>query len=113
MLAPNGERAVPALSDCSFGIHETVILYCHSGACSEWNQGGARITGLYDLFVGRTMPVTILLPRCLLHVETGRCPHCLICCMIPMMLAPSGDRAVPASLYCLICVPMILLVMVQ
>ena len=76
-------------------------------------EGAARITGLYDFVVGRTMPVTILLPQCLLHMETGRCPHCLICCMITMMLAPSGDRAVPASLYCLICVPMTLLVMVQ
>ena len=25
MLAPNGDRAVPALSDFSFGIHETVV----------------------------------------------------------------------------------------
>ena len=55
--------------------------YCHSGAFSEWSQGGARITGLYDFCVGRT------LPQCLLQMETGRCPHCLICCSVTMMLA--------------------------
>ena len=69
MLAPH------ALSDFSFGIQETVILYCHSGACSKWRQGGARITGLYDFFVDRTLPVTII---------------------VTTMLAPNGDRAVPA-----------------
>ena len=53
------------------------FLYCHSGACSEWRQGGARFTGLYDFCVGRTRPVTILLPQCLLQMETGRCPYCL------------------------------------
>ena len=52
MLAPSGDRAVPALSDFSFGIQETVILYCHSGACSKWRQGGARITGLYAFLCG-------------------------------------------------------------
>ena len=64
------------------------FLYCNSGACSEWRQGGARITGLSDFCVVRTLPVTT-------------------------MLDPSGDRAVPASLYCKICVPMTLMVMVQ
>ena len=49
MLAPNGDRAVPVLSDFSFGIHGTAILYCHSDACSKWRQGGARITVLSDL----------------------------------------------------------------
>ena len=53
------------------------FLYCNSGACSEWRQGGARITGLSDFCVGRTLPVTT-------------------------MLAPSGDRAVPA-LFDLLC----------
>ena len=49
MLAPSGDRAVPALSDFWFGIHETVnYLYCHSGACSKWRQGGARITVSFD-----------------------------------------------------------------
>ena len=74
------------------------FLYWHSGACSDWRQGGARITGLSDLCVGRTLPVTKLLPQCLLQVETGRYVHCLICCIITKMLAPSGDRAVHASL---------------
>ena len=40
MLAPNGDRAVPALFD---------LLYCHYDACSMWRQGGARITVLSDL----------------------------------------------------------------
>ena len=53
------------------------FLYCNSGACSEWRQGDARITGLSDFGVGRTLPVTT-------------------------MLAPSGDRAVPA-LFDLLC----------
>ena len=75
MLAPSGDRAVPTLSDFSFGIQETVILSCHSGACSKWRQGGVRITGLYDFCVDRTLPVTII---------------------VTTMLAPNGDRAVPA-----------------
>ena len=71
MLAPSGDRAVPALFD---------LLYDHHDACSEWRQGGARITVVYDFCVGRTLPVTIVIT----------------------MLAPSGDRAVPA-LFDLLC----------
>ena len=96
MLAPSGDRAVPALFD---------LLYGHHDACSKWREGGARITGCLILCVGRTLRIAILLPQCLLQVETGRCPHCLICCVVTMLLAPSGDRAVPASLYYLIYVP--------
>ena len=40
MLAPSGDRAVPALFD---------LLYGHHDACSKWRQGGARITVLSDL----------------------------------------------------------------
>ena len=36
MLAPSGDRAVPALFN---------LLYGHHDACSKWRQGGARITG--------------------------------------------------------------------
>ena len=56
VLAPSGDRAVPASLDCMI------------------------------FFVDRTLPVTIicilLLPQCLLQMETGRGPHCLICCII-------------------------------
>ena len=40
VLAPSGDRAVPALFD---------LLYDHHDACSKWRQGGARITVLSDL----------------------------------------------------------------
>ena len=40
MLAPSGDRAVPALFDLLCGHHD---------ACSKWRQGGARITVLSDL----------------------------------------------------------------
>ena len=106
-------RAVPALFDFSFGIQETVILYCHSGACSKWRQGSARITGLYEFFVDRTLPVTIIVTTMLAPNGDRACPHCSICCLFTMMFAPCGDRVVPASLYCLICVPTTLMVMVQ
>ena len=91
-MSPHGGtpgEVIPGLRPAVFDLHD---------ACSEWRQGGASITGLADVCVGRTLPVTTLLPQCLLQVETGRCVHCLICCIITMMLAPSGDRAVPASL---------------
>ena len=39
MLAPSGDRAVPALFD---------LLYCHHDAYSKWRQVGARITVLSD-----------------------------------------------------------------
>ena len=83
MLAPSGDRAVPAFFD---------LLYCYHNACPKWRQGGAGIF----LFA-------ILLPQCLLQVETERCRHCLSCYIVTTMLAPSGDRAVPALfdlLYC-------------
>ena len=72
VLAPSGDRAVPA-----------------------------SLANKSDFCVGRTLQVGILLPQCLLQAETERCPHCLTCCIVTMMLAPSGDRAVPASLNCL------------
>ena len=56
-------------------------IYCQHDACSKWRQGGARIIGLSDLCVYRRLPITILLQQCLLQVETGRCPHCLNCCI--------------------------------
>ena len=40
MLAPSGDRAVPALFDLLCGHHD---------ACSKWRQGGARITVLSDV----------------------------------------------------------------
>ena len=40
MLAPNGDRAVPALFD---------LLYFHDDVCSMWRQGGTRIIVLSDL----------------------------------------------------------------
>ena len=57
-------------------------MYCQHDACSKWRQGGARIIGLSDFCVGMRLPITILLlQQCLLQVQTGRCPHCLNCCM--------------------------------
>ena len=41
MLAPSGDRAVPALFD---------LLYGHHDACSKWRQGGDRIIVLSDLY---------------------------------------------------------------
>ena len=72
VLAPNGDRAVPASLDClislcrqdtaSYYIVTTMLapsgdravpvlfdlLYCHNDAFSKWRQGGAHITGLFD-----------------------------------------------------------------
>ena len=37
MLAPSGDRAVPALFD---------LLYCYHNACPKWRQGGALFESL-------------------------------------------------------------------
>ena len=101
MLAPSGDRAVPALSEFWFGIHETVIFVLSQWYLLQVEAGRCPHHWIVFFCVGRTLPVTILLPQCLLQMETGRCPHCLICCIVTMMLAPRGDRAVPASwLWC-------------
>ena len=58
------------------------FLYCHSGACSQWSQGGTRITGLYG-FLCRWDTASYYI--------------------VTTVLAPNGDRAVPALfdlLYC-------------
>ena len=49
MLAPSGDRAVPALSDFWFGM-KLSFVYCHSGACS--NNDRAVPTALYCLIFG-------------------------------------------------------------
>ena len=50
MLAPSGDRAVPALFN---------VLYGHHEACSKRRQGGARITGCLIVCLGRPVRIAI------------------------------------------------------
>ena len=46
VLAPSGDRAVPASLDCMIfvvWIGHCPLLYCYHNACSIWRRGGARI----------------------------------------------------------------------
>ena len=78
MLAPNGDRAVPALSIL---VVKTTLLYCivrlMLAPSGDRAVPASRCFFLIFLGVIRTLPISILLPQCLLQVETGQCPHCL------------------------------------
>ena len=50
MLAPHGDRAVPALTFLLLPNLSSVFFY-HLDACSKWRQGGARITEFSDLSI--------------------------------------------------------------
>ena len=77
MLAPNGDRAVPALSIL---VVKTTLLYCivRLMLAPSGDRAVPASRCFFDFFGVITMlPISILLPQCLLQVETGRCPHCL------------------------------------
>ena len=77
MFVPNGDRAVPALS---IFVVKITSLYCIVRlmlAPSGDRVVPASLVYFYFFGVIRTLPITILLPQCLLQVETGQCPHCL------------------------------------
>ena len=88
MLAPIGDRAVPTLS--IFVVKTTRLYYIVRLMLAPSGDRAVPASLCFLIFcfgVVRTLSITIklLLPQCLLQVETEQCPHCLNCLVFVAM----------------------------